>query len=168
MTINGSATVREETPHETETTITISDAVRRQAQSIIDDTSIDPEWRAVIRHYLETNDPWVAELLPRAEAGETVIDAIDFPQSPEADDGESSVGKVKVLSEIICAAGSEATAALFVLMGTLQNSAQPEMLANAVKHYTFTRCGELNIFGMVDAQISVVEDELLAGSDIVS
>jgi hypothetical protein len=169
MTTHGSATVREETPHATETTIiTISDAVRRQAQSIVDDTSIDPEWRAVIRHYLETNDPWVAELLPRAEAGETVIDTIDFPQISEADNDESSVEKVKALSEIICQSGGEATAALFVLMGTLQNSPRPEMLANAARHYAFTRCGELNIFGMVDAQSAVVEGELLSSNTVVT
>jgi hypothetical protein len=179
MTTHGSATMREETPHvnethETETTITISDTVRRQAQSIIDNTSIDPDWRAVIRHYLETNDPWVAELLPRAEAGETVIDTIDttqtidFPQTREREDDKSSVEKIEALTEIICSAGSEATAALFVLMGTLQNSPQPEMLANAAKHYAFTLCGELNVFGMVDAHIAVVEGELLAGSITVS
>lgn len=52
--------------------------------------------------------------------------------------------------------------------GTLQNSSQPEMLSNAAKHYAFTRCGELNISGMVNAHITVVEDELLSGSDIVS
>jgi hypothetical protein len=117
---------------------------------------------------LETDDPWVAELLPRAEAGETVIDTIDFPQTPEPYDDKSSVERIEALTEIICAAGGEATAALFVLMGTLQNSPQPEMLANAAKHYAFTRCGELNLFGMVDAQIAVVEGELLAGSNIVS
>ena len=168
MTTHGSATLREETPHENEITITISDSVKRQAQSIIDNTSIDPEWRAVIRHYLETNDPWVAELLPRAEAGETVIDTIDFPQTPEADDDESSVEKIEALTEIICRSSDEATAALFVLMGTLQHSPQPEMLANAAKHHAFTRCGEFNIFGMVDAEIAFGEDELLDGSDIVS
>ena len=48
-------------------------------------------------------------------------------------------------------------------MGTLQNSAEPEALANAAKHFAFTRCGELNVYGMVDAQIAVVESELLAG-----
>jgi hypothetical protein len=168
MTTHGSATAREETPHVNETTITISDAVRRQAQSIIDNPAIDPEWRAVIRHYLETDDPWVAELLPRAKAGETVIDTIDCGQTPEPHDDKSSVERIEALTEIICAAGGEATAALFVLMGILQNSPQPEMLANAAKHYAFTRCGELNIFGMVDAQIAIVEGELLAGSSVVS
>ena len=50
---------------------------------------------------------------------------------------------------------------LFVLMGTLQNSADPTVLANTVKPFAFTRCGELNVFGMVDAQIAVLESELL-------
>jgi hypothetical protein len=168
MTTHVSATVREETPHANETTITISDAVRQQAQSIIDNTTIDPDWRAVIRHYLETNDPWVAELLPRAEAGETVIDTIDFPQTAGPYDDKSSVERIEALTEIICRAGGESTAALFVLMGTLQNSSQPEMLANAAKHYAFTRCGELNLFGMVDAQIAVVEGELLGCCTVVS
>jgi len=55
-----------------------------------------------------------------------------------------------------------------VLIGTLQNSPEPEALANAAKHYAFTRCGELNLFGMVDAQITVIEGELLASSSFVS
>jgi hypothetical protein len=55
-------------------------------------------------------------------------------------------------------------AALFRLIGTLQDSTEPETLANKVKHFAFTRCGELNVFGMVDAQIAVVEGELLSGS----
>ena len=63
--------------------------------------------------------------------------------------------------KIICGAGDEPAGALLVLMGTLQNSADPKVLANTVKHFTFTRCGELNLFGMVDAQIAVVEGELL-------
>ena len=28
---------------------------------------------AVIRHYVETYDPWVAKLLPRAEAGDMIF-----------------------------------------------------------------------------------------------
>ena len=168
MTTHGSATEREETPHANETTITITDDVRRQAQSIIDNAAIDPDWRALIRHYLETDNPWVAELLPRAEAGETVIETIDFPQTPEPYDDQSSVERIEALTEIICRAGGDSTAALFVLMGTLQNSSQPEVLANAAKHYAFRRCGELNLFGMVDAQIAIVEGELLRCSSVVS
>ena len=79
MTTHGSATLREDTPHETETTnTTISDAVRRRAYSIINDSSIDRQWRAVIRYGLETNDPLLPDLVQRADAGEEIIDTIDF------------------------------------------------------------------------------------------
>jgi len=56
---------------------------------------------------------------------------------------------------------SAIAAALLVLMGALQNSTDPTILANTVKHFAFTRCGELNAFGMVDAQIAALEGELL-------
>src|SRR5688572_11061878 len=36
-----------------------------------------------------------------------------------------------------------------------------QMLANTAKHFAFTRCGELNLYEMVDAQIAIVEGELL-------
>jgi hypothetical protein len=108
MTNHGSATSREETPHDTETTNT-----------------------------------------------------------PAADD-RSTVEKVEALTEIICRAGDDTAAALFVLMGTLQSSAEPEVLAHAAKHYAFTRCGELNVFGMVDAQIAVIGGELLKSSSLIS
>jgi len=29
--------------------------------------------------------------------------------------------------------------------------------------FAFTRCGQFNLYGMIDAQIAVVEDKLLAG-----
>jgi hypothetical protein len=169
MTTHGSASMREEAPHANKTTITISDAVKRRARSIIDDTSMDPQWRAVIRYGLETNDPALTDLVQRVDAGERIIDMIDVSQTSEADDepndDESGVEKVEALTKIICRAGGEATAALFVLMGTLQNSPQPQVLAHAAKHYAFTHCGELNVFGIVDAQIAVVEGELLASSN---
>ena len=76
--------------------------------------------------------------------------------------------KIEALAELICRAGEESAAALFVLMGTLQNSPEPKALANAAKHLAFTRCGEFNLYGMVDAQIAVVESELLATNALVS
>ena len=165
MTSHVSATLREETPHATETTtVTISDAVRRRAQSIINDRTIDQRWRVVIRYGLETNDPWLADLVRRADARERIIDAIDFSQTPETDEGDLDEQKIEALSELICRAGDESAAALLVLMGILENSTQPKVLANTAKHYAFTRCGELNLFGMVDAQVAVVESELLAGN----
>jgi len=48
-------------------------------------------------------------------------------------------------------------------MATLENSTHPKALANAAKHLAFTRCGELNVYGMVEAQIATVENELLSG-----
>ena len=50
-----------------------------------------------------------------------------------------------------------------VLMGILENSTHPKLLANTAKHFAFTRCSESNLYGMMDAQVAVVEGELLAG-----
>jgi len=166
MTTHSSATVRNEEPREIETTqITISDALRRRAQSVINDQSIDPQWRTIVRYGLETNDPWLDDLVRRADAGERIIDTIDFSLAPEInDEDDSSEDKIEALAEIICRGGDEAAAALFVLMGTLENSTHPKVLANAAKHFAFTRCSDSNLYGMVDAQIAVVESELLAGA----
>ena len=162
MVTHSSASVRE-TPHETETTqITISDALRRRAQSVMNDGSIDPEWRSIIRYALQINDPWLADIVRRADAGEKIIDTSDFSLEPESNEDESTEEKIEALAEIICRAGDEGAAALFVLMGTLEYSKDPKLLANSAKHFAFTRCGESNLFGIVDAQIGVVEGELLA------
>ena len=159
MVNHSSATVRERTPHVIETTkITISDALKRRAQAVINDRAIDPQWRAIVRYGLETNDPWLADLVRRADAGETIIDTINFSQTTSEDD--SSGEKIEALAEIICRAGDQSAAALLVLMGTLENCTHPKVLANTAKHFAFTRCGELNLYGMVDAQIAVVEAEL--------
>ena len=84
MVIDTSATALEETPHATQTSpANISDALRHRAQSVISDISIEPQWRNVVRYALETSDPWLADLVRRAAAGETIIDTIDFSQPPE-------------------------------------------------------------------------------------
>ncbi|MEN3328682.1 MAG: hypothetical protein V7638_3489 [Acidobacteriota bacterium] len=164
MVTHGSSPVRE-TPHETETTqITISDALRRRAQSVINDTSIDPQWRNIVGYALEINDPLLPDLVRRANAGERIIDTTDVARTPESNEDHSEREKLEALVDIICGTGGgKAAGALFVLMGTLENSTEPEALAHAVKHFAFTRCGELNLYGMVDAQVAVVESELLAG-----
>ena len=51
-----------------------ADTLKRRAQSLIDNKSIDGSTRAVIRYALEINDPLLAELVRRADAGEPVID----------------------------------------------------------------------------------------------
>ena len=162
MATHSSATLRE-TPHVTETTNTeISNALKRRAQSVINDTSIDPQWRAIVRYGLEINDPWLADLVRRADAGEPIIDTLDFSLEPQSNNEDSSEEKIEALAEIICRSGEESAAALFVLMGTLENSTHPKLLANTAKHFAFTHCGEANLYRMVDAQLSVVEAELLA------
>jgi hypothetical protein len=112
---------------------------------------------------LETNDPWLPDLVRRADAGETISDTLDFSLEPKTIEDDSSEAKVEALAEIICRAGDEPAAALFVLMGTLEHSTQPKLLANTAKHFAFARCGESDLYGIVDAQIAVVESELLAG-----
>ena len=167
MTTDSSATLRHEAPHVNRTTrtATIMNALKRRAQAVLNDTSIDPQSRAIIRYALEINDPWLAELVRRADAGETIFDTIDFSQTPETGEHASSDDKVEALAEMICRAGDEPetkSAALLVLMATIENSTHSKVLANTAKHLAFTRCGELNLFGMVEAQVASVEHELLA------
>src|SRR5215208_632331 len=163
MANDSSATVRE-TPHANQTTrtATIINAVKERAQAILNDKTIDPQSRAIIRYALETNDPWLAKLVRRADEGETIIDSEGFLKT-----SSPSEEKIAALTEMICRAGDEAgtkSAALLVLMSTLENASQPKALANLAKHFAFTRCGELNFNGMVEAQIAVLESELLADS----
>jgi hypothetical protein len=132
----------------------------------LNDDSIDPQSRAIIRYAMERNDPWLARLVRRADAGEAVVASIDIEEPPEIYDDDCDEEKVERLTEMICRAGDEPetrAAALLVLMATLENSSHPKALANTAKHLAFTRCGELNLNGMVEAQIAVAEDNLLAG-----
>ena len=99
MARNSSAPEREQAPHETQTTkttktteateVTLATQIRRtrtasiintlkeRALSVLHDPSIDAESRAVIRYALETNDPWLAELVRRAEKGEPIAESIE-------------------------------------------------------------------------------------------
>ena len=114
---------------------------------------------------MEINDPWLAELVRRANAGET----LDFSQTPDTDEDPSNQEKIETLADIICRAGDEAetkSAALLVLMATIENATHPKALANTTKHLAFTRCGELNAHGMVDAQVAALEGKLLASHSL--
>jgi len=151
------------TPHTIKSTqTTINDALKRRAQSLITNKSIDSQTRAVIRYGLEIDDPWLPELVRRANAGEAILENLNVPDTNEDDPG---VENLEALAEVICRAGDEPaakSAALLVLMATLENATYPKALANLTKHFAFTRCGELNSYGMVNAQIAALEDELLA------
>ena len=167
MTTHSSATVRE-IPHvnQTSRTNTIVNALKQRAQAVLNDRSIDAQSRAIIRYALETNDPWLAELVRRADAGEDLVDEAGFFNISSTDEE-----KIAALAEMICRAGDEAgtkSAALLVLMSTLENASHPKALANLAKHFAFTRCGELNFNGMVEAQIAVFESDLLTDDTLVS
>ena len=142
MLNHSSAVDHAETPH----------ALKRRAESIIKDRSIDAQSLAVIRYGLETNDPWLAELVRRVDAGERIVDNLNVDSSEE---------KIEALTDLICRAGDESAAALLVLLATLENAPHPKALVNTAKHLAFARCAESNLYGMVDAQIAVLEDELL-------
>jgi hypothetical protein len=202
MTVHSSAAEREQTPHPNNSTYrdsnsshsrnnsahsqnnstsnqTITDALKQRAQRVINDKSINPETRAIIRYGLEIDDPCLPELLGRIEAGETIFDAgecmIDAGASM-IDEGDNIVDnlslpptteqKLELLTEIICRAGDETSAALLVLMATLENAPHPTALANTAKHFAFTHCLNSNLYGIVDAQLAMIETELFATNSL--
>jgi len=170
MATHTSATVREEEPHANQTsrTNTIVNALKRRARAILNDKSIDAQSRAIIRYALEINDPWLARLVRRADAGEAIFDTIDFAETPVTE-ADSCEDKIEALAEMICRAGDDKgtkLAALLVLMATIENAAHPKALANLAKHIAFTHYGELNLNGMVDAQIAALETELFADDSV--
>lgn len=163
MASHSSAHVRSKAPHVNHTTRTntILNALKRRALAVLNDRSIDPQSRAIIRYALETNDPWLAELVRRADAGEAGCEQLDFSQTPDTDEDDSSEAKVEACVELICSTSSKARVALLVLMATLEKAAHPKALANVAKHLVFTCCAESNLNGMVDTQVSMLESELL-------
>jgi len=167
MASHSSATVREQSPHSIDSIATNTlklntnrEDVRRRAWSLLRDKSIDEGSRSLIGYALEIDDPALPELVRRAEAGESVTDNIAAANKPE---DHSTKQKADALAEIICRAHDPGirAAALLLLMSALENAEDPKSLANNVKHYAFTRCGELNVYNIVDAQIAALENELL-------
>ena len=105
----------------------------------------------------------LARLVRRAEAGEAMFDTVDVEENVGADNGDSDDGKIAALTEIICRAGDEPdikSAALFVLMATIEKSAHPKALASAAKYGAFIRCAEMNPYNVIDAQVEMIEREL--------
>jgi hypothetical protein len=167
MTTHSSAPAHQETPHETETTIiAVSDDTKQHVESVINDRTIDPEWRTIIRFALEINDPALSDLVQRAEAGENIVDTFESLGTLEAHEDDSTLRKIEALTEIICRAGDEPTAALFILMETVESSARPKVFTSRAKHVAFSRCGELQVYELLDAQIAEIERELLAANTL--
>ena len=61
----------------------------------------------------------------RADAGETIIDNLNVPPTSEE--------KIEALAEMICRAGDGPSAALLVLLATLENAPHPESTCECSK-----------------------------------
>ena len=105
MAIDGSASTRQQAPHSiTNNTLKLNpnnDEVRQRAWSLIRDKSLDEGSRSLIGYALEIEDPRLAELVQRAEAGESVMVNI---VATDTADNEATQQKVGVLVEMICQA----------------------------------------------------------------
>src|SRR5436853_4723080 len=113
-----SATQREETPHTINSTTTktlnlngaagniVSKALKRRAQSLINNTFIDATTRTIIRYALEINDASLSELVRRVDAGEIIVDGMNLLLTGETIKGDWQE-KIEALSEIICRPGEE-------------------------------------------------------------
>ena len=147
MASHTSAPAREETPYAIQTTrtATLINALKLRAEAILSDTSIDAQSRAIIRYGLETNDPWLAQLVRHVDAGESIVEGFDFSQMLATNHDSSSKEDIEALAKMICGAGEQSAAALFVLMATLANSANPKALARIAKHFALAHCGEVDL-----------------------
>ena len=171
MASHSSASVREQAPHSITNNLlklnSSNDDVRRRAWSLLRDKSLDEGSRSLIGYALEIDDPNLSELVRRAEDGASVVENFIATNKPENDLTEQ---RVDTLAEMICLAHDPAirAAALLVLMSALENADDPKSLAENVKQYAFSRCGEMNVCGMVDAQIAALERELLTNNSPLS
>jgi hypothetical protein len=170
MASHSSATARLETPHVSKTTrtTTTSDALRRRAQSVINNKTIDPQWRAIIRAALELNDRGLSEFVRRAEAGENIGDTFESLRASVPNEVDFTLRKIEALTEIICRAGDQSAVSLFILMETLESSTDPKVIANRAKHVAFSHCGELHVYETIDAQIAEVERQFLPRNTLTS
>ncbi len=138
MVCHISAKEREEAPHATTSTNNIainlngrfSPRLKRQAQFVINDRLVDAETRAIIRYALEVADPSLPELLRCVDARDTIVDPAHFSETGVMiEDDDSIEEKVEALADMICRAGDEPaikSAALLVLMATLENAPHPQ------------------------------------------
>jgi hypothetical protein len=160
MASHSSAPARKQAPHGNRTTRTntILNALTQRAQAVLNNNLLDAQSRAILQYALEKNDPGLAELVRRADEGETIVET--------ASEDDPSRGKIQALTEMICRNGGESAAALLVLMATMQDAPDPKVIAHTVKHHAFTCCGEFNVFGIVDTQIAMLERELFADNTL--
>ena len=158
---HSSATALSETPQ-------LNAAIKRRAQALINNHSIDPETRSILRYGLEIDDPSLADLVRRVDDGENIVDNLNLSPTGEEKSVEE---KIVTLAEVICRTGQEPgekAAALLVMMAMLEDAAHPKALANLAKHFAFTRCGELNHCGILDTQIAAFARALFPGNALAT
>ena len=100
-------------------------------------------------------------------ASETVPDtAAEVPEQAAAEAPQAWAVRAEAAAELV----AEAAAVGAVVGGrdTTSNRTRRQLLANAAKHFAFTRCAELNLYGIVDAQLPLVEGKLLADDSLTS
>ena len=73
MAKHSSATLRSETPH-------LGAAIKRRAQDLINNKSIDAATRTVLRYGMEIDDPLIPDLVRRVDAGKRIFDDEGFLQ----------------------------------------------------------------------------------------
>ena len=144
MAKHSSASVREHTPHANRTsrTNTIINALKRRAEAVLNDRSVDPESRAIIRYALEINNPWLADPVRSADSAHLIVGRVELSPAPELFDDDASEEKILEMVEIICRGGIESMAALLELMAIIEASTQPKVLANAIQQYACDRSAE--------------------------
>lgn len=70
---HSSAALRSKTPH-------LGAAIKRRAEDLINNKSIDGGTRTLLRYGLEIEDPLLSSLVRRVDAGERIIDDEGFLQ----------------------------------------------------------------------------------------
>ena len=100
------------------------------------------------------------------DPGEPILDGLDFSQTPAPVEEDFGDEKIEALTEMICRSGNEPaikSAALLVLVATIENSTHSKALANIAKHAALSHCSELGRFSRIDAQVALLESKLFAG-----
>ena len=130
MANHSSATVREHTPHANRIsrTNTIVNALKRRVQAVLNDNSIDPQsraiiWRSTIRGWLD----WCGAPMREKRL------SICWTWTKHL---RQTMRKIEALIEMICRASDEPetkSAALLVLMSTIENSSHPKALVRGEK-----------------------------------
>src|ERR1043165_6252306 len=74
-------------------TAAIINVLKQRAHALLSDESLDAQSRAVIRQGIETNDPWLTQLLRRADFGDPVVEPNESAATGKANSDRSHTEK---------------------------------------------------------------------------